>query len=347
MDALAFLRPAAADSSPALRSLERVLAVTGAIIILKGVFSAAKDPKRALSSILDTVLKQVPGAQAAVDAEIEGEAARAVAELFDQKALTAPLAETLSLPAEGLSRDDVITILKALNKLDCHADDANVFAYTYSTGEAGHEEFHRDVTSMFANENALSPMAFPALKRFEVEIVAMAISLLGGDSSGGEHCGTVTSGGTESILLAVKAYRDFARETRGITEPNVVLPRTAHPAFEKAGHYFGVKTVYVDEDQETRRADPDAMRRAVDRNTILLVASAPQYAHGAVDPVREIADIALEKNLPLHVDSCIGGWVLPWVRKLGYDVPDFDFSVPGVTSISADLHKYVLHSHPR
>jgi glutamate/tyrosine decarboxylase-like PLP-dependent enzyme len=180
-------------------------------------------------------------------------------------------------------------------------------------------------------------MAFPSLKRFEAEVVAMTASLLGGDE---KAAGNMTSGGTESILMAVKTAREWARANHSAkTAPEMILPETAHPAFEKAAHYFSVKAVHIPV-QADYRADVEAARAAISPQTILMVGSAPSYPQGVVDPIVELAQVAADHNLLFHVDACVGGIMLPFVRKLGYPVPDFDFRVPGVTSISVDLHKY-------
>lgn len=164
----------------------------------------------------------------------------------------------------------------------------------------------------------------------------MAASLLGDANA----VGTVTSGGTESLLMAVKTARDWARKNRPeIKHPEMILPLSGHPAFEKAAEYFGVKAVHVPLRADSR-ADVDTARKAITPNTILMVGSAPAYPHGVVDPIRELAAVAQEHGILFHTDACVGGFMLPFVRKLGYSVPDFDLSVTGVTSISADLHKY-------
>ena len=188
---------------------------------------------------------------------------------------------------------------------------------------------------MFFSENALNPSAFPSLRRFESEVVAMCASLFnGGDSIEG----TMSTGGTESILLAVKTAREWAKTHKPeIKEPEVIVPISAHPAFQKAFHYFGIKGVSIPVGPDYR-VDMAAVRKAINPNTILLVGSAPSYPHGVVDPIRDLSDLALEKGLLLHVDACVGGFMLPFVRRLGYAVPDYDFTLPGVTSMSADLH---------
>ncbi len=183
--------------------------------------------------------------------------------------------------------------------------------------------------------NGLGPAAFRSLKRFESEVMGMTADLLGLPAA----VGNITSGGTESILMAVKTARDSARAERGITEPEIVVPVTAHPAFDKAGQYLGVKVVRTPLRADLR-ADPDAIRGAVTVKTVLIVGSAPCYPFGLIDPITEIADLAQERGVLCHVDACVGGYLLPFVKRLGYRVPAWDFSVPGVTSISADLHKY-------
>jgi len=150
----------------------------------------------------------------------------------------------------------------------------------------------------------------------------------------------MTAGGSESILMAVKAYRDWARTEKGITNPNLVAPRTAHPAFDKACQYFGVNLRKVDEDTKTWRADTKAMAKAVDRNTIAVVGSCPQYPHGCVDPIKELSDLAVAHKIGLHVDCCLGSYLDPFMKKAGFKFPDFDFVLPGVTTISCDTHKY-------
>jgi glutamate/tyrosine decarboxylase-like PLP-dependent enzyme len=243
------------------------------------------------------------------------------------------------LPEKGLSRDEVFARLEAHRAHDVPWRDGRTFAYVYDPGPEA-EELIRDAYAMFLGENALDPTVFPSALRFETELVAMAATQLRGDET---VVGNVSSGGTESILLAVKAARDYARARRpGVRQPEMILPVTAHAAFQKAAHYLDVKPVRVPVDGTSFRADPDAVRRAITRDTILLVGSAVSYAHGVVDPIRELGELALEHGLLLHVDACMGGFLLPFFRRLGAPVTDFDFTVPGVTSISMDLHKYAF-----
>lgn len=241
-----------------------------------------------------------------------------------------------TLPAHGRSRSDVLAAMQAARDHDVRWREGRVFSLVFNAGDEV-RDLLKDAYTLFFSENGLNPTAFPSLKKFETEVVAMVASLLGGDE---DVVGNLTTGGTESLLLAVLTAREYARTVKPhITSPAMVLPASAHPAFEKAAHYFDVKSIRVPVRSDFR-ADPAAMTAAVTPDTILMVGSAPSYPHGLVDPICELASIALQRDLLFHVDACVGGLMLPFVRKLGYPVPDFDFSVPGVTSISADLHKY-------
>ncbi|TKG71203.1 pyridoxal phosphate-dependent decarboxylase family protein [Prauserella endophytica] len=233
-----------------------------------------------------------------------------------------------------MSAENVLAEVAALRDGDLPTHGGRTLAYVYDSGLAGLDELGAKAHALASSANGLDPTAFPSLLRMENDLVAAAAALLGGTP---ETVGSVTSGGTESCLLAVLAAREGRRD---VAEPNMVLPTTVHAAFRKAAHLFGVRAVDVPVDPVTFRADPEAMAAAIDENTVLVVASAPSYAHGVVDPVAEIARAASAKGVRLHVDACIGGWVLPYLRRAGATVPPFDFTVPGVTSISVDLHKY-------
>ena len=242
----------------------------------------------------------------------------------------------LPLPSRGIPPDQVLARMRSAKERDVRWQEGRVWGLVYPVDD-DLERLLREAYAMFITSNALNPMAFPSLKRFEAEVVAMTAHLLGGDE---ETVGNLTSGGTESLLMAVKTARDWARAHRPhITAPEMVLPASAHPAFEKASHYFGVRSVRVPVD-DAFRADVEAMRAAITPNTILLVGSAPSYPQGVMDPIPELAAVAREHDLLFHVDACLGGFFLPFARRLGYPVPDFDFTVDGVTSISADLHKF-------
>ena len=239
------------------------------------------------------------------------------------------------LPETGRDEADVLAEMESLREDDADWKSGRTWSLVYHVDDA-HAEFKDEAHALFSTQNALSPSAFPSLRRFENEVVGMLADWLGGDEA---TVGNVTSGGTESILLAVKTARDWARAERGVEDPHLVLPETAHPAFSKACHYFGVEETRVPCGEDWR-ADPGAMADAVREETAMLVASAPSYPHGVVDPVPEVAAVADERGLMCHVDACIGGIVLASLRDLGRDVPAFDLSVEGVTSLSVDPHKY-------
>jgi len=243
----------------------------------------------------------------------------------------------MRIPERGMDREALFAKMEGYRAEDVDWKKGKTFGYVYDAGAEAYEVC-REAYLRFLSENALDFTVYPSLLRLENDIVAMAASHLGGDE---RVAGTFTSGGTESIVLAVKSARERARAERPhVTRPEMVLPVTAHAAHHKAARYLGIEVVEVDVDPNTFKADPKALEAAITENTILLVASAPSYAHGVVDPIAEIGRIALAHDLPLHVDACIGGFMLPYFRRLGAPVPDFDLSVPGVTSISMDFHKY-------
>ena len=245
----------------------------------------------------------------------------------------------MKIPKQGRSREEVFDRLEAFRQHDMPIRDGSTWAYVYDPGRDV-EEVIKKAYAMYLSENSLDPTVFPSGMHLENEVLEMAREHLHGDE---EVVGNFTSGGTESIMLAVKAARDRARHLRPeIKEPEMVLPSTAHAAFQKSAHYLGVKVVIVDVDRETFKADPEKVRAAITDNTIMLVGSAVSYAHCVVDPIAELGQIALEKDLWLHVDGCMGAFLLPYFERLGAKVTPFDFRVPGVTSISMDLHKYAF-----
>ena len=240
----------------------------------------------------------------------------------------------MELPKSGMSRSEVMSALDRARENDAKWRQGRTFSLVYWAGDDILELLQASYFKYFS-ENALNPLAFPSLRRFETEVVAMAGSMLGHEAA----AGSMTSGGTESILMAVKTARDWARAEKNITEPEMIVPESVHPAFEKAGHYFGVRVLHAPVDA-SMRVDVDAMKKMITDKTIMLVGSAPAYPHGVVDPITDIAALAQERGILCHVDACVGGFMLPFARKLGRDIPPFDFAVPGVTSMSADIHKY-------
>jgi len=241
----------------------------------------------------------------------------------------------MTLPETGRDGDEVLAEMEARREDDADWRDGRTWSLAYRVDDE-HERFTDEAHALYSGTNALSPSAFPSLRGFENEVVGMLADWLGGD---GGAVGNVTAGGTESILLTVKAARDWARAERGVDRPHMVLPETAHPAFSKGAAYFGVEETRVPCGDDWR-ADPDAMADAVTPETALVVASAPSYPHGVIDPVESVAALARREGLLCHVDACIGGIMLASLRDLGRDLPPFDLSVDGVTSLSVDPHKY-------
>ncbi len=242
-----------------------------------------------------------------------------------------------ALTPEGRPVDSVLADLEAQRAADVDWRSGKVLSGLYDPGgEAG--ELAKEAYSRFLTENALYVNFYPSINRMEKQVVRAVADLVQG---GPMVAGSVTSGGTESIILAVKTARDWAKAKRpGVTAPEMVLPVSAHPAFHKAAQYLGVRAVVTPMDLTTFRADMAALREAISGNTILVVGSAPTYSHGVVDPIPEMAAIAAEAGAFMHVDGCVGAIPLGLMRLLGEPVPAFDFSVPGVTTLSADLHKY-------
>lgn len=244
------------------------------------------------------------------------------------------------LPKRGFEASVLLEMLQQAKQNDIDWRRGRLWGLVYYPGEE-HTDLLIKAYKLFYSENTLGPTVFPSLKKLEAEVISMVLSILGGDE---ETAGTMTSGGTESILLSVKAHRDYFRERRpDVKNPEMIIPVTAHPAFLKAAHYFDVEPVVVPVGPDYKAA-PKIIERACNERTMMIVSSAPSFPQGVVDPIPEIGTIASSLDVGLHVDACLGAFFLPFLRNLGYQVPDFDFSVPGVTAISADLHKYGFSS---
>lgn len=240
------------------------------------------------------------------------------------------------IPPTGRHRDEVLAQLQDFTVDDPDYRKLRTWSLVYYLGPE-HEKFLEKAYTRFFDANGLNPLAFRSLKRMETEVIDMTAGLLNGDS---DVVGTMTAGGTESCMLAVKAYRDMARAKRPwLRNPEMVIPRTAHVAWEKGARYFDVRPRHAPLGPD-HKVDVKAVKRLVNRRTVMILGSAPEYPHGIVDPIEDLSEIALKRNVPLHVDACVGGYMLPFVEKLGHRVPPWDFRVPGVTSISADAHKY-------
>lgn len=269
--------------------------------------------------------------------------------------------DVIPIPVKGVSPEVLMEKLRYMYSTEKSRESGKGFAITYTStstmkelsqamgsayelfsestgsGNEAYEKLVADAWKIFMHTNAINPTAYQSLRRFETEVLSMCAWMLNGDAN---VAGTITSGGTESVLMAVKTYRDRARKLcPHITRPNMIAPITIHPAFEKAAHYFGVDVVHIGLTADYR-VDVAAVAKAINSDTILLIGSAPQYCHGVVDPIEALSELALARGLPLHVDACFGGFMMPWLEKLGCKIPLWDFRVKGVTSISADIHKY-------
>jgi len=240
-----------------------------------------------------------------------------------------------ALPERGRPSEDILQQLRGFGALDPDYKHARLWSLVYWLDEP-YADFLGQAYQAYASANGLNPSAFKSLKQFENQIIAATAELLHG---GPETCGVVTSGGTESCLLAVKTYRDLARATRGVRQPEMIVPTTAHVAWFKASEYFGVKLRRLPLDAQLH-ADVSRLEAMINRRTVMILGSAPEYPHGSIDPIEAMGAIAQKHGIPLHVDACVGGFILPFMAMNGVALPPWDYRVPGVTSISADLHKY-------
>lgn len=237
-------------------------------------------------------------------------------------------------PETGRPFEEILKELDSFGKDDPNYKEAKTWSLVYYLNEE-YTQFLEKAYARYFSANGLNPTAFKSLKRLEKEVLRFTAELLHVDE---EACGVMTSCGTESCMLAVKTYRDLGR-SKGIKKPEMIIPETAHVAWDKGSEYFGVKI---------RRApladdfgvDVAAVEKMINKNTVMILGSAPEYPHGIIDPIEKLGALAKKHNIPLHVDSCVGGYILPFIEKAGYDVPLWDFRVEGVTSISADIHKY-------
>jgi sphinganine-1-phosphate aldolase len=291
-----------------------------------------KLPPRVASALIGTATK-IPSMRASMEAEYET--------MLDAAPVSRPEAAVSvhsHIPPSGLDRDSVIADVAALaDEEQGEWTDGYASGAVYH-GDRDHIEFLNTIYALQSQSNPLHLDLWPSGMKFESEIVAMTADMLGSSAAlqqGDEIVGTVTSGGTESIIMAMKAYRDRA----GIDRPQMVIPESAHVAFDKAAAYFGYDQIRVPV-RKNYEADVNSMARAITKRTVVVAGSAPGFPHGIIDPIERLADMARERGVGFHTDACLGGFVLPWAEKLGYDIAPFDFRVPGVTSMSADTHKY-------
>lgn len=244
----------------------------------------------------------------------------------------------MPLPELGIDRAELFTQIREMKTADAKWDQGQTFSLIYPTGRADVDEVLMEANNLYLYENALNPIRFPSLQQMEADIVGNTGALVNLPTDGG---GTMASGGSESILMSVLVNRDRARKERGIKPAagNIVYPTSAHAAFAKAAHYLELEARPIAITSDFT-ADVDAMADAVDDNTVLVIGSAYSYPHGVMDPIEELSTMALERGIGFHSDTCIGSFVLPFLERLGYDIPAYDFRLPGVTEMSCDVHKY-------
>lgn len=246
-----------------------------------------------------------------------------------------------TLPDAGRDRQEMLDELAKIAAEEDGVWETGRISGSYYCGDHDHYEVVNRAFALFGHVNALQRDVCPSGTRFEGEIIAMTLDMLHAEAvTDAEPVGMVTSGGTASIAHAMLAYREHARETGRTTRPNVVKPETAHPAFDKACHLFGIDLRVVPVDADSATVDPATVAEQIDDDTVAIIGSACNYGYGTVDPIPELSDLAVDRGVGLHVDGCLGGFILPWGQELGYDIPTFDFRLPGVTTISADTHKY-------
>lgn len=249
------------------------------------------------------------------------------------------LEDFVQLPSNGLSEKKVMQELDKLNSVLKHSEwkTGKVSGAVYHGGE-NLIELQTKAFQKFCVANQLHPDVFPGVRKMEAEVVSMVLSLFNAPSTG---CGTTTSGGTESLLLACLSAKMYGLRHKGITEPEMIIPKSAHAGFDKAGYYFGIKVHHVDLDPVTFKGDVKQVKRLINKNTVLIAGSAPNFPHGIIDDIESLGKLGEKHNIPVHVDCCLGSFIVAFMSKAGFnDVPFFDFRVAGVTSISCDTHKY-------
>ncbi|KAK4981945.1 Dihydrosphingosine phosphate lyase [Elasticomyces elasticus] len=299
-----------------------------------GVLGTITQTYRTLNRLAYSLFLRLPGVTSRVQLQIT----EAVAKLEKKLVPSGPgVNRYLTLPAEGWTADQVRAELERLGEMKhTRWEEGRVSGAVYHGGEEL-GKLQMEAFGKFGVANPIHPDVFPGVRKMEAEVVAMVLALFNAPDGA---AGVTTSGGSESILMAVLSAREKARTERRVTEPEMILPETAHTAFRKAASYFRIRVHLIPCPAPAYRVNVRTVSRFINSNTILLVGSAPNFPHGIVDDIPALSRLAIRHKLPLHVDCCLGSFLMPFLAKAGYDAPDFDFKVPGVTSISCDTHKY-------
>lgn len=302
-------------------------------ILGRGVIQSTKNLYRYLGKRFFRFFLTLPFVKPKVDQEVEEILKKVESDMIDRTKEF-----YTQLPNEGYSNDKILEILDENTDMK-HSDweSGKVSGAVYHGGKEM-LDIQAQAYSKYSIANQLHPDIFPGVRKMESEVVSMVLKLFNAPSDSG--CGTSTSGGTESLLLTCLAAREKAYYERGVTEPEIIAPITIHAGFDKAAYYFKMKLIHAPLDPVTYQVDLKAVKKLVNRNTVLIAGSAPNFPHGIIDDIEGLSDIALKHNIPLHVDACLGSFIVPFLEEAGYKPQLFDFRVPGVTSISCDTHKY-------
>ncbi|KAI8888968.1 sphingosine-1-phosphate lyase [Backusella circina FSU 941] len=303
-------------------------------VLVGGPVQAAKDLKAYILKLAFKQIRRLPQVKAKINKELGTTLAGMEKSMMDKEG---DILATLSLPEHGLTIDEVRERLLSLRELKA-ADWAGgkVSGAIYHGGDEL-TDLLGEAYRMFAVSNPLHPELFPGIRRMEADSVAMVLNMFNAPSTG---CGIMTSGGTESILMACKTYRDMYKDIKGINYPNMIVPVTIHAAFIKAAGYFNIKVITIPVDPVTYRVDVKKMARAITKNTVMIAGSAVNFPHGIADDIVALGKLAKKHDIGLHVDCCLGSFIMPFLEKAGLPTTNFDFRVEGVTSISCDTHKY-------
>ncbi|OAD61158.1 Sphingosine-1-phosphate lyase [Eufriesea mexicana] len=280
------------------------------------------------------LMTYIPAVREKIDQELNN-----ISRSFEQETLqrlkSVPF--VVKLPEKGLKPEEILKRVKECVQLgDYDWESGKVSGAIYRV-DTNLLQLMGDIYTIASYTNPLHPDVFPGICKMEAEVVRIACNLFHGDE---ESCGTMTSGGTESILLACKTYRDYAVHMKGIKSPEIILPVTAHSAFDKAAQYLKLKVRSVPVNEHSYTVCIKSMEKFITKNTIMLVGSSPNFPYGTMDNIEAISDLGVKYNIPVHVDACLGGFLICFMQDAGFNVPPFDFRLPGVTSISTDTHKY-------
>ncbi|KAI9015877.1 sphingosine-1-phosphate lyase [Phycomyces nitens] len=303
-------------------------------VLVLGPVRAAKDFKAYFIKLVFKQLRRLPAVQAKIQGELDKTLQGMEESMVKREGNTI---ETLVLPEKGLSEEFILNSLEQFQMMKSADWENGKVSGTIYHGGKKLTNLLAQAYHMFAVSNPLHPEVFPGVRRMEAESVSMVLKMYNAPETG---CGVMTSGGSESIIMACKAYRDMYKDIKGINYPEMIVPETIHAAFMKAAGYFNIKLVLIPIDPVTCKVDLKRVAKAINKNTIMLAGSAVNFPHGIADDIEALGKLALRHRIGLHVDCCLGSFIMPFLEKAGFPTTSFDFRVPGVTSISCDTHKY-------